>query len=361
MNRKRQTRTKPDLDRKQQCFIGVLYPAKRLLWHYGGEFPAEALDEAAKMVSDPDFWEGIETLTDHPIGRAVGRLVELLSMKDRDNASLIQMLAIAICGMTADKFLWFKVEEHKEKPQAPEGKTLEASFMIYPRVLDTTSTDAARDLFFEDTEVGLANNKMWLLQEHEAQPLMDQLANEPRQPPPTEAPKRKLIADIYLRVAAKSAESGLRRQEEVCREWCQEEGVEVRHVIKDIGRAFGVERKAGRAFSGAMDSWRKKYWEDKGEPLDTRECDPTVQPISPPDCLVMESADRLFATGVTQSVFLIKLLESIGMKVVSVNTARGTTSVSGPVTFHDPEGIGVQVNPNGSMIFARSDRLRREG
>lgn len=171
------------------------------------------------------------------------------------------------------------------------------------------------------------------------------------------------IADIYVRVASRSAEQGLLRQEEVCREWCKKEGIEVRHVIKDIGRAFGVNKRAAPAFNQAIDGWRKKYWEDKGEPLTDDECDPGVVPISPPNFIVMERVDRLCTTGVVKGMFLVKLMESIGVRIAAMDVLSSemsaTATTSGPMTYHDPEGIGVRVNADGSMIFARSELLTR--
>lgn len=157
---------------KTGCFLGVLYPAKQVLWHLAGNFPIKLLDEAAKFVSAPSFWAGMEFSSNDVMERTYGRLVESLTMKDDTSLQFAHMLALAVFGMSDHKYLWLKVEEHQTEPAAPEGKVLEASFMIYEHILDATNAQTARRLFFDDMEVGLASSKMWLLKPHEGKPFI---------------------------------------------------------------------------------------------------------------------------------------------------------------------------------------------
>ena len=154
-----------------ECFLGVLYPGKQLLWNVGGPIPDEAIAQAVFIVNRPEFWDGIETMTTNEFARAAGRLVDVLvaDKEDKRHGRLINVLALAVLGMSQQKFFWLKVETPTITPNIPTGKKLEAGFMLAPKLLSATTAKAARREFFDVTEVGLAAGKMWLMSPHEGE------------------------------------------------------------------------------------------------------------------------------------------------------------------------------------------------
>lgn len=144
----------------------------------------------------------------------------------------------------------------------------------------------------------------------------------------------KKVADIYVRVStSKQAQGdGLRRQEEVCRQWCKDNNIEVRNVIVDICSAFRGEnlnasrsRKKGN-LGRAIDSWRKKYWEDKGEPLTTEECSADVVGETPPDYLVVEDHDRFSRQEPVVAFTMVLFLRDMNTDLVSVNFVKSDST-----------------------------------
>jgi DNA invertase Pin-like site-specific DNA recombinase len=129
---------------------------------------------------------------------------------------------------------------------------------------------------------------------------------------------KEMIADIYLRVStpAQIDGSSFWRQEESCRKWCKDNNIEVRHVIKDIGSAFGKMKKGQKELWGACDRWRKSYWETKGEPLAEWECPKNVTGEVPPNFLVFESMDRFSRRPLAEVVFLLLYLQGIKIQPI---------------------------------------------
>ena len=125
------------------------------------------------MVFDPSFWEGVETGTDSIPARTVGRLVEVAS--DDRHPRLAMGLAIATIGMRDSRFIWIKAVEPEIKPSVPDGKTLDFAVNMIIHTLPATRAWEARRLFANEMEVGLAANKMWLMEEHEARPLIEKI------------------------------------------------------------------------------------------------------------------------------------------------------------------------------------------
>jgi DNA invertase Pin-like site-specific DNA recombinase len=130
---------------------------------------------------------------------------------------------------------------------------------------------------------------------------------------------RKKIADIYVRVSTRKQKNGdgFRRQEELCRKWCEDHGLKVRHVITDVCSAFHSEN-LNRNLGAACDRWRKHYWNKKGEPLTEYECDEGVVAEKAPDFLVVEDVDRLSRDEPSIAALFCSSILSIGVKTATV-------------------------------------------
>jgi hypothetical protein len=120
------------------------------------------------------------------------------------------------------------------------------------------------------------------------------------------------IADIYLRVSSEPQVKGdgLRRQEEICRQWCLKHNARVRNVIVDICSAWQFENFEVGSLSVKIDQWRKYHWQKRGEPLTTEECPRKVKAERAPDYLVFENMDRLTRGEPSKVIILIILMTS---------------------------------------------------
>ncbi len=128
-----------------------------------------------------------------------------------------------------------------------------------------------------------------------------------------------MITDIYIRVSTKkqSYGDGLRRQKDRCLDFCQLNNLKVRNIIQDIGSAY---KAIPENLNSNFNSWRKWYWDDKNEPLNQNECSLDVVKIKPPDILLVENVDRFSRKPFMEIVFLLSLLESIGIGFATVDT-----------------------------------------
>jgi len=126
-----------------------------------------------------------------------------------------------------------------------------------------------------------------------------------------------MIADIYCRVSTggQAKGGGLARQEFACRAWCAQHGHEVRNVIQSSMSAFHRDFLRRGPLFEAIESWRKGYWQGTAEPLTEEDCDPKVVAVDPPDLLVVEEFDRFSRLPPFDTLFVLKFLKGIGIRL----------------------------------------------
>jgi DNA invertase Pin-like site-specific DNA recombinase len=150
-----------------------------------------------------------------------------------------------------------------------------------------------------------------------------------------------MIADIYIRVSSDPQESGhgLARQRQICKEWCKDNGVEVREIIQDVCSAYTGEHLKTGNLAKAMDRWRKGYWEKKGEPLTEDECDEKVIPQLPPDYLIVEALDRFSRLTPMDCAITLLIMAGIGTNLVLVDCNKIITNeIVASLVEHTSEG-----------------------
>jgi hypothetical protein len=133
-------------------FLGLLHSPGRIVRAFSGHPSKETLTNMAGLMHSEEFWDGLVIETDSgEIGRAAGRLVEVISVKNaRRWERLANMLVLGVVGLSDDPFLWIEAE-NKE----PEGAQISLSLHLHS--LAASNIDDARQMFSNEAKVPIAD------------------------------------------------------------------------------------------------------------------------------------------------------------------------------------------------------------